>query len=417
MTMSGADADELDRLAVAMRDAGSMLRRTEQQLTPRLNASIWDGANALRFRETWNRVHRRSLVSVGQELERIAQTLQRQAQEQRAASGGGASAMSGGVSSAERSRPSSGSDAAIRRRFGPRVDRIEIETFTAEATVGEWGGVREIRVVKEFLEDGSVRVTTGEVISGSIGAGVGAGVQIGDIRSGGGASAAAFAGLVNMRTSTFADATDAEQQATFGWLDSISPLGNALQRPMSGIHGLIRGSDHSMEVGVQGGANAAASEYGSWQGKEAGVGQSGSRTASVGADGVVLRGSEAVSGQAAARLLGNDFGGSRSTAVQWEVHPTRDGAEVVIRGDLISDTERRTTEMRVLVDRSTVDALSGGADLHEVIASHPMDRRTSLYAIDRESTPVKVDAFVGSAGYTRVLASERLLEERFDSVP
>lgn len=85
--MSGADADALDRLGVRLERAGGRLRNTRTRLQRGLNSAPWSGRNADRFRHEFNTVHARAIADAAAFLDDAYETLLRNAEEQRRASG------------------------------------------------------------------------------------------------------------------------------------------------------------------------------------------------------------------------------------------------------------------------------------------------------------------------------------------
>jgi uncharacterized protein YukE len=93
--MLGADPDRLDDLARRMRDAAAQLQRIERQLTRLVNAQVWVGPAADRYRQEWNSRHRASLGRTGHLLRSAQVRLQLNAWEQREASRAGSGWVSG----------------------------------------------------------------------------------------------------------------------------------------------------------------------------------------------------------------------------------------------------------------------------------------------------------------------------------
>ena len=87
MTMHGANPDELDQLARSFASASAVLANAQRSLTGQLTAAPWHGQKASRFRSDWSRAHRPALVNATAFLRDAGTALQRQAHEQRAASG------------------------------------------------------------------------------------------------------------------------------------------------------------------------------------------------------------------------------------------------------------------------------------------------------------------------------------------
>lgn len=89
MGFSGADADQLDHVGVRLESAAQSLRSKSQRLRASLNAAPWNGRGADRFRHDFNTVHARSMAEAARFLDDAYETLSRNAQEQRDASGSG----------------------------------------------------------------------------------------------------------------------------------------------------------------------------------------------------------------------------------------------------------------------------------------------------------------------------------------
>ena len=87
MTMHGADAEGLDLLATRFETGAQLLRRAAATITAQLGSSPWEGRRAQAFRSDWSRSHRVTLIRTADDLAQAAQTLRRNAQEQRSASG------------------------------------------------------------------------------------------------------------------------------------------------------------------------------------------------------------------------------------------------------------------------------------------------------------------------------------------
>lgn len=86
MVMIGADADALDAEAHQVQQVADKLRREAAQLTTKLNCAPWHGHGADRFRSSWMREHRKALIEAAAFLSRLAETLRRNARQQRKAS-------------------------------------------------------------------------------------------------------------------------------------------------------------------------------------------------------------------------------------------------------------------------------------------------------------------------------------------
>lgn len=84
--MSGADADELDRLGVRLEQAGRRLATKAPRLRRAINDSPWHGRSADRFRQEFNSVHAKAMSDAARFLDDAHESLARNAQQQRDAS-------------------------------------------------------------------------------------------------------------------------------------------------------------------------------------------------------------------------------------------------------------------------------------------------------------------------------------------
>ena len=87
MGMSGADVDALDRVGVQLEKASKGFRRKGAGLSSALDAAPWKGQKAERFRRDFHSVHMRSINDAAQFLDNAYETLRRNSDEQRSASG------------------------------------------------------------------------------------------------------------------------------------------------------------------------------------------------------------------------------------------------------------------------------------------------------------------------------------------
>ncbi len=88
MTMQGANADDLDRLAGEFEARAVQLEKLRDRLNGRLYSVRWTGRSAQTFRTNWQHRHRPALTGAANRLRSTAETLRRQAREQRHASSG-----------------------------------------------------------------------------------------------------------------------------------------------------------------------------------------------------------------------------------------------------------------------------------------------------------------------------------------
>ncbi len=86
MTMIGADADALDAEAQRVHQVADKLRREATLLTTKLNGTPWHGRGADKFRSAWAAEHRKALLEAAAFLYKVAETLRRNARQQRKAS-------------------------------------------------------------------------------------------------------------------------------------------------------------------------------------------------------------------------------------------------------------------------------------------------------------------------------------------
>jgi hypothetical protein len=105
-TLTGADADELERIARSLRTAADELDGHAGSLTATLRSVAWVGYVASRFESQWNGAHRRHIVSASQSVRDAAARLEHDAAEQRHAS---------------RAHGSPGAGPAVPPDGGPRV--------------------------------------------------------------------------------------------------------------------------------------------------------------------------------------------------------------------------------------------------------------------------------------------------------
>lgn len=87
MGVSGADVDALDRVGVQLEKASGGLRRKGRGLASALDAAPWKGQKAERFRRDFHSVHLRSIEGAARFLDDAYETLRRNSDEQRRASG------------------------------------------------------------------------------------------------------------------------------------------------------------------------------------------------------------------------------------------------------------------------------------------------------------------------------------------
>ena len=93
--MIGADPEALDQLAGSFERQARFLDATAQRVRSQIHASPWQGGAANRFRADWDSTHMPRLRQTAGSLRTAATHLRRQAQEQRNASGFGASTPTG----------------------------------------------------------------------------------------------------------------------------------------------------------------------------------------------------------------------------------------------------------------------------------------------------------------------------------
>lgn len=87
MTMSGADSDELDRVGVRLDSAAHGLKTKGERIRSDLYAAPWRGPSADQFRQEFDSRHLQAIMAAARFLDEAQQTLHRNAQEQRHASG------------------------------------------------------------------------------------------------------------------------------------------------------------------------------------------------------------------------------------------------------------------------------------------------------------------------------------------
>jgi uncharacterized protein YukE len=95
--MLGADPDELDALAQRFRVLAGRLDSSRASLGAQIHNSPWAGPAAEGFRHDWDGHHTRVLSGVARSLGQAAESLTRNANEQRHASGSASASGSGGV--------------------------------------------------------------------------------------------------------------------------------------------------------------------------------------------------------------------------------------------------------------------------------------------------------------------------------
>lgn len=87
MVMSGADVDALDLVGVKLEGASDALRRKADRLSADLHAAPWSGINAEMFRQRFDSEHYRAIYQAAKFLDDAYETMRRNADEQRVASG------------------------------------------------------------------------------------------------------------------------------------------------------------------------------------------------------------------------------------------------------------------------------------------------------------------------------------------
>lgn len=86
-SMVGADPDELERVGIRLEKTGRRISRAGSRLQRSLQTTPWHGGNADRFRQEFGSVHARAMAEAGAFLDEAYETLRRNAQQQREASG------------------------------------------------------------------------------------------------------------------------------------------------------------------------------------------------------------------------------------------------------------------------------------------------------------------------------------------
>lgn len=125
-TMLGADADELERVAVTLRSVADELDGHAGSVTASLRAVAWVGGVATRFGSSWHGGHRPRIAATAQYVRDAAVQLDRNATEQRQASSGpGGSAGPGAPNGDPAGSPTGGSSSSIDDAAGsPALDRL-----------------------------------------------------------------------------------------------------------------------------------------------------------------------------------------------------------------------------------------------------------------------------------------------------
>lgn len=100
-TLSGADADALDAAANELHKAAERLRSGRARVERPLHAAPWNGRGADAFRHEWSTNRRAEIMAAASFLDGAVQTLRRNADEQRRASGVGAGSGSAGAEGAQ----------------------------------------------------------------------------------------------------------------------------------------------------------------------------------------------------------------------------------------------------------------------------------------------------------------------------
>jgi uncharacterized protein YukE len=86
MAQMGADVEQLDRLSAKFKEKAASVDQIVSQISTQLSGTWWKGADADRFRGQWDGELRGQLTKVKAVLEATAQTLTKQAADQRAVS-------------------------------------------------------------------------------------------------------------------------------------------------------------------------------------------------------------------------------------------------------------------------------------------------------------------------------------------
>jgi len=113
-TMTGADADELDRAAGELRQSAQQVGRIRTTVRSQVHSTPWHGRSADRFRQQWDSTYTRSMLDAEHFLREATTTLQLNAEQQRRASGAGG----GGGSTQSASTASSRSGLSRLLSFG-----------------------------------------------------------------------------------------------------------------------------------------------------------------------------------------------------------------------------------------------------------------------------------------------------------
>ena len=87
MAQLGADVEQLDRLGAKLKERAAAMDDTVRQLSTQLNGTWWKGADADAFRARWDGELRAQITKVKTLLETTAQTVAKQAADQRQVSG------------------------------------------------------------------------------------------------------------------------------------------------------------------------------------------------------------------------------------------------------------------------------------------------------------------------------------------
>lgn len=117
-SMTGADADALDRAAEEFARAAERLRSGCSRVERQLHSAPWNGRGADAFRQEWNARRRVELAAAADFMERAGTTLRRNAEEQRSASQGSPGATT------QMSSDGSGNRQAADSEISPDLERI-----------------------------------------------------------------------------------------------------------------------------------------------------------------------------------------------------------------------------------------------------------------------------------------------------
>lgn len=90
----GSNPDELERLAVLVKDEASKMRDVVSSSTWAIRISEWTGNRIDALRSEWSRESRPALLRVADQLEALASELEKNARQQRDASGSATSGQS-----------------------------------------------------------------------------------------------------------------------------------------------------------------------------------------------------------------------------------------------------------------------------------------------------------------------------------